>query len=132
MRPQYYGTIYGGYNIEGYFQPMIRIGQAIGSLNGFFQPTTYFFIFEGGFRATPIRTKVRPIFLGTAGFYVLDFTQFGSPVQTGVNFTFAGGGGLEVSFGHSHLDIIASYRGFTNRGPYLQGMEVTLGYTYQF
>lgn len=132
VNPQYFGSVFGGYNIKGYFQPMIRLGQAIGSLDSFFNPTTFFFIFEGGFRATPLRTKVRPYFSGTAGMYVLDVDDFGSPVRNGVNFTFSGGAGLEFSFGHNTIGVGGEYRGFVNPGPYLNAVAVTLGYTFTF
>lgn len=132
VNAQYYGTIYGGYNINGYFQPMLRIGQAIGSMSSFGNPTSFWFIMEGGFRATPLRTMVRPYFMGTAGFYVLSYDQFANPVAEGVNFTFSGGGGLEVAFGHSALTVGGAYRGFTNSGPYLNSVEITLGYRFQF
>lgn len=132
VNPQYYGTIYGGYNIKGIFMPMVRLGQAYGSLSGFGNPSTYWFSMEGGFRVTPLRTKVRPFFLASAGFYVLSFTDLGTPVDNGLNFTFSGGGGLEVEFGPSALTVEGAYHGFANGGPYLEGISVTLGYRYQF
>lgn len=132
INPQYYGTIFGGYDINGYFQPMLRIGQALGTMSSFGNPTSFWFILEGGFRATPLRTKVRPYFTGTAGFYVLSFNNFGNPVQDELNFTFSGGGGLEIAFGRSAITVGGAYRGFTNSGPYLNGVEITLGYKFQF
>jgi hypothetical protein len=132
INPQYYGTLFGGYNIKGLFQPMIRLGQAIGSLSTDFNPTTFFFIFEGGFRLTPLRTKIRPFISGTAGFYVLSFDQFGSQVQNDTNFTFSTGGGIEGSFGRSSIFLSGAYRGFVNAGPFLQGIEITLGYAFRF
>ena len=132
INAQYYGAVYGGYNFGGYIMPMIRMAQSFGSLNGFGNPSTFWFILEGGFRATPVRYKIRPYFVGTAGFYYLSFTNLGSPVQGGSNFTFNGGGGLEVALGRSALTVGGAYRGFTNPGLYLQGVEVTLGYRFQF
>lgn len=129
---QYYGTLFGGYNIKGYVQPLIRFGQAIGSLKGFGNPTTYWFIIEGGARFTPLRTKIRPFFVGTGGLYVLDFSNFGSLIQTGANFTYTGGGGIQFSFGRSTLELKGQYRGFLNGGGNLQGMNVTFGYFFQF
>jgi hypothetical protein len=130
---QYYGTLFGGYTVKGIFQPMVRIGQAIGTLNGFFDPTTFFFIMEGGFEVTPLRTMISPYFRGTSGFYVLSFDDFGGPpVQTDTNFTYSGGGGVKVKFGSSRLTIGSAYRGFINSGINLQSVEVTLGYTFQF
>jgi hypothetical protein len=129
---QYYSTIFGGYNFRGIFQPMIRLGQAIGSANGFFDPTTFFFILEGGFRVTPIRYKFRPYFVGSAGMYVLSFDDFGFPVDGGVNFTYSGGGGLEYSFGSNTISLGSAFRGFVNGGLDFNGVEVTLGYVFQF
>jgi hypothetical protein len=129
---QYFGSVFGGYNIKGYFMPMIRLGQAIGSLDSFFQPTTFFFIFEGGFRATPLRTKIRPFFSATAGLYVLDVDDFGSPVRNGANFTFSAGGGIEYNFGHNTIGLGTEYRGFVNSGPFLNAIAITLGYTFTF
>jgi hypothetical protein len=129
---QYYGSVFGGYNIKGWIQPMVSLGQAIGSLNGF-GATTFWFIFEGGARFTPLRTKVRPFFLGTAGLYILDFSNFGGVfVSSGANFTYSGGGGVMVSFGRSNLEVKGIYRGFRNNGGDLQGVAVTLGYYFQF
>lgn len=132
MGPQYYGSIFGGYNIQGYIAPMIRIAQTIGSARGFFDPTTFFFIMEGGVKITPLRTKFRPYFEGTAGFYVLDFSDLGFPIQDDVNFTFAAGGGIEYKFGASTIGIGSSYRGMINDGLNLRGVQVTLGYSFQF
>lgn len=132
MGTQYYLTTYGGYNIKGILQPMVRLGQAFGSANTFFNPSTYFFIFEGGARVTPIRTMVRPFLSGTAGLYILSFDDFDTIVQSDTNFTFSGGGGVEVAFGSSRLTIGGEYRGFQNSGFDLRGVEVTLGYFFQF
>ena len=130
---QYYSTIYGGYNIRDIVQPMIRLGQGIGSADAFFNPTTFFFILEAAVKVTPIRYKIRPFLVGSAGMYVLDFDDFGFPIRDGVNFTFATGGGLEFSFGgHNTIGIGAEYRGFLNEGLDLFGVTVTLGYTFQF
>lgn len=129
---QYYGIIQGGYSIKGIFKPMFRLGQAIGRLNGFLDPTTFFFIFEAGFKVTPLRTKVRPHFLGSAGFYILDFSNVPSAVHRDTNFTFSGGGGLEIQFGRSIMDLTGAYRYFVNSGANLQGVEITLGYMFQF
>lgn len=129
---QYYGTIYGGYNIKGYLQPMLRIGQAFGSLQGFGNPSSFWLIVEGGFRVTPLRTKIRPFFLGTIGFYYLNVANLGNPVRGGNNLTFAGGGGLEIEFGRSILQLGSAYRGFRNTGPYLQAVEITIGYQFEF
>ncbi len=129
---QYYGTEYGGYNVKGWFQPILRLGQALGSLNQFGNPTTFFFILEGGMRFTPIHTKVRPYFLGTGGMYVLNFSNFGSPVRDDTNFTFSGGGGLEVALGPSRIIVGSAYRGFINDGRNLKSVEVTVGYAFQF
>ncbi len=131
--PQYYGTIFGGYNFRGIFQPMLRLGQALGSLNGFFAPTTFFFIFESAFRITPVRKMFTPYFIGTAGMYVLSFDNFfGSPVDSGVNFTYSGGGGIQINFGHNQISVGSAFRGFLNNGPDLNSVEVTLGYGFQF
>jgi len=130
--PQYYFTIFGGYNFKGWFQPMVRIAQAIGGTNTFFSTSTFFFMMEGGLRFTPIRTKVRPYFFGTAGFYVLSFDDFGFPVFSDTNFTYDTGGGIEVKFGPSRIGVGAGYRGFVNSGMNLHSVEVTLGYTFQF
>lgn len=132
LNSQYFGTLFGGYSVKGYFQPFFSIGQAIGSLDGF-NATTFFFIFEGGARFTPLRTKVRPFFTGTLGVYILDFSTFpGVFLSNGANFTYSGGGGLAVSFGRSNLELKGSYRGFRNTGGDLQGVSVTLGYFFQF
>jgi hypothetical protein len=130
---QYYGSLFGGYSFKGFIQPMISLGQAIGSLDGF-NITTFFFIFEGGARFTPLRTKVRPFFTGTVGLYVLDFSEFsGVLVSSGANLTYSGGGGIAVTFGRSNLEVKSSYRGFRNNGGGdLQGITVTLGYYFQF
>lgn len=132
VNAQYYGTLFFGYNFEGYIMPIIQIGQAFGSLKGFGTPTTFWFMMDGGFRVTPLRTKVRPFLEGTGGFYVLSFTDLGSPVNGELNFTFLGRGGIEVEFGRSALTVGGGYRGFINSGLYLQGVEVTLGYRFQF
>ncbi len=130
--PQYLGTLFGGYRIQGWVYPYLRMSQAIGSLGGFFNPTTFFFMLEGGVKFTPLRTFIRPFFQGGLGFYVLDFTQFGSTVQTGVDFTAHGGGGIEFCFGHSSINLSSNYRIFQNGGPDLQAVEATLGYSWQF
>ncbi|MFO1462931.1 MAG: outer membrane beta-barrel protein [bacterium] len=132
MGPQYYGSVFGGYNVRGIVQPMLRIAQAIGSTDGFINATTFFFMMDGGFRITPIRTKFRPFFIGTVGFYHLDFNDFGFPMQDDTNFTFTAGGGLEYKFGASRLNVSSEYRGFINDGMDLRGVQVTLGYAFQF
>ncbi len=130
---QYYSNIFGGYNFKGLFQPMVRLGQAIGSAELFFNPTTFFFIFEAGVRITPIRYKVRPYFIGTAGLYYLDFDDFGFPIREGANFTYTGGGGIEILFGsHNGITIGGEFRGFVNDGLDFYGVTVSLGYTFQF
>jgi hypothetical protein len=132
LNPQYYGSLFGGYSIKGWIQPMVSLGQAIGSLNNI-NDTTFFFFFEGGARFFPIRTKVRPFFFGTAGLYVLNFSNFaGSLVSTGANFTYTGGGGLTVTFGRSNLELKGAFRGLNNNGAFLEGVAVTLGYFFQF
>ncbi len=130
--PQYYGSIYGGYSYRGILQPMIKLGQAIGSTGDFLDATTFFFIFEAGIRVVPLQTKVRPYFIGTAGGYVLDFFDFDFPVQEDTNFTYSVGGGIEVEFGPSHLTLGSEYRGFINDGIDLQGVAVTIGYLFEF
>ncbi len=130
--PQYYGSFFGGYNIRGIVQPIIRIGQAIGSTNGFINATTFFFTMEGGLRFTPLRTKFRPFFISTIGFYHLSFNDFGFPVFDDTNLTYTAGGGLEYKFGPSRINVSSEYRGFNNAGLNLHGVEVTLGYTFQF
>jgi len=133
--PQYYGTLFGGYNIKGIFQPMLRLGNAVGNANAFFNPTTFFFTVEAAFKVTPIaRGRFSPYFLGSLGMYILNFDDFGSPVRQNTNLTFAGGGGLEVRFGgnHNHVTIGSEYRGFVNSGPDLRSVDVTLGYAFQF
>lgn len=132
INAQYYSTIYGGYNIREIVQPMVRIGQAIGSANAFFNPTTFFFIFEAAVKVTPVRYWVRPYFLGSAGMYVLSFDDFGFPVRDNVNFTYSGGGGLEFSFGRNTVGLGSAFRGFNNSGLNLYGVEVTFGYTFSF
>lgn len=132
MGPQYYGSIFGGYNFGGWIAPMLRIAQTIGSARGFFDPTTFFFIMEGGVKITPLRSKFRPYFEGTLGFYLLDYSDFGFPIQDDVNFTFATGGGIEYKFGASTIGVGSSYRGMINSGLDLRGVQVTFGYTFQF
>lgn len=130
---QYYGNVFGGYNFKGWFSPVFRMGNGWGSIpTPIGSSSSYFFIFEGGIRATPLRTMVRPFFEGTAGVYILSFDNFGSPVQSEANFTYTGGGGLEVSFGRSNLTIGGEYRGFNNSGVSLTGVTITLGYYFQF
>jgi hypothetical protein len=132
LNAQYYGSLFGGYSIKGWFQPFVSLGQAIGSLDAF-NVTTFFFIFEGGARFYPVRTKIRPFFLATTGLYVLDFSNFpGSLISTGANFTYSAGGGIAFTFGRSNLDLKGVYRGFHNNGADLQGVAVTLGYFFQF
>jgi hypothetical protein len=132
LNAQYYGSLFGGYNIKGYIQPLVSLGQAIGSTSGF-NSSTFWFIFEGGARFTPLRTKVRPFFSGTAGLYVLSVDTFpGILITSGANFTYSGGGGIAVSFGRSNLEVKGTYRGFRNSGGDLQGVAVTLGYFFQF
>jgi len=130
--PQFYSSFFGGYNIRGIVQPILRLGQAVGSTNGFFHDTTFFFMMDGGLRFTPLRTKFRPFFIGTVGFYSLSFNDFGFPVFSDTNLTYTGGGGLEYKFGPNRINIASEYRGFVNNGMNLQGVEVTLGYTFQF
>ncbi|HKX12574.1 MAG TPA: hypothetical protein VJP40_05430, partial [bacterium] len=122
------------YNFGGWIAPMLRMGQAIGNARGFgfFDPTTFFFIMEGGVKITPLRSKFRPYFEGLVGFYLLDYSDFGFPVQDDFNFTFATGGGVEYKFGASIIGVGASYRGMINDGLDLRGVQVTLGYTFQF
>lgn len=136
MGIHYYGTIFGGYNVKGYIQPLVRISQGFGSVQnqsaGFSNASSYLFIMEAGARFTPLRTKVRPFFSGMAGFYVLNFGGIATPVTSGVDFTFSGGGGLEVEFGRSTITLLGEYRGLRNGGPYLQGVAVTFGYIFQF
>lgn len=132
LNAQYYGSLFGGYSLKGWIQPFASLGQAIGSLNNF-NVTTFFFIFEGGARFFPVRTKVRPFFTGTVGLYVLDFSNFnGVLISNGANFTYSGGGGLAVTFGRSNLELKGVYRGFRNTGGDLQSIAVTLGYYFQF
>jgi hypothetical protein len=111
---------------------MLRIGQALGSLNQFGNASTFFFTLEGGIRVTPIRTKVRPYFLGTAGMYILNLSGPYTAVQSGTNLTYSGGGGLEVQFGSNRFTLGSAYRGFVNSGPDLTSVEITLGYIFQF
>ncbi len=132
MGPQYYGSIFGGYNFGGWIAPMLRIAQTIGSARGFFDPTTFFFIMEGGVKITPLRSKFRPYIEGLVGFYLLDYSDFGFPIQDDVNFTFATGGGIEYKFGASTIGVGSSYRGMINTGLDLRGVQVTLGYSFQF
>lgn len=129
---QYWGSLFGGYNVGGWVQPFVSLGQGIGTLKGFGNPTTFWFVFEGGSRFTPLHTVVRPFFSGTVGLYVLDFSNFGAPVNSGANLTYSGGGGLEFSFGRSNLELKGNYRGFRNAGGDLQGVTVTLGYFFKF
>ncbi|HCU23918.1 MAG TPA: hypothetical protein DF383_02785 [Deltaproteobacteria bacterium] len=129
---QYYGTIFGGYNFKGIVAPMLRIGQAFGSTNELFDVGTFIFILEGGLRVTPLRSKFRPYFLGTAGFYVLDFNDFDFPVADGLDFTFSAGGGFEYQLGASRIGLGSVYRGFVNPRTDLRSVEITLGYTFQF
>ena len=132
LNAQYYGSLFGGYSLKGWVEPYFSLGQAIGSLSGF-NVTTFFFIFEGGARFYPIRTKIRPFLTGTAGLYVLDFSNFnGVLISNGANFTYSGGGGLTVTFGRSNLDLKGVFRGFNNTGGTLQSVAVTLGYFFQF
>lgn len=130
--PQFYSSFFGGYNIRGIVQPILRLGQAVGSTNGFFHDTTFFFMMDAGLRFTPLRTKFRPFFLGTVGFYSLSFNDFGFPVFADTNLTFTGGGGLEYKFGPNRINVASEYRGFINNGIDLRGVEVTLGYSFQF
>ncbi|MDL1872203.1 porin family protein [Deltaproteobacteria bacterium PRO3] len=132
MDLQYYGSVYGGYNFRGIVQPLMRLSQAIGSTEGFFNATTFFFMLEGGLKITPIRTKFRPFFIGTVGFYHLDFNDFGSPIFDDTNFTFTAGGGLEYKFSSSRINVSSEYRGMINDGLDLRGVQVTLGYAFQF
>lgn len=129
---QYFSSFYGGYSVQGIVGPMIKMSQAFGSLDHFSSPTTYFFMFEGGLRITPMKTMVSPFIEGSAGFYVLNFTDFGSPTNNDTNFTFSVGGGLEVAFGASRLTLGSTYRGFINSGQDLRSVTVTLGYGFQF
>lgn len=132
MGPQYYFTFFGGYNFNGWIAPMLRMGQAIGNANGFFDPTTFFFILEGGVKITPLRTKFRPYFEGLLGFYVLDYDDFGFPIRDDVNFTFSTGGGVEYKFGANTIGVGAAYRGMLNEGLDMQGVQVTFVYSFQF
>ncbi|KAB2841142.1 porin family protein [bacterium] len=132
MDLQYYGSVYGGYNFRGIVQPLMRLSQAIGSTDGFFNATTFFFMLEGGLKITPIRYKFRPFFIGTVGFYHLDFNDFGSPIFDDTNFTFTAGGGLEYKFSSSRINVSSEYRGMINDGLDLRGVQVTLGYAFQF
>ncbi len=132
MDLQYYGSVFGGYNFRGIVQPLMRLSQAIGSTDGFFDATTFFFMLEGGLKITPIRTKFRPFFIGTVGFYHLDFNDFGSPIFDDTNFTFTAGGGLEYKFSSSRINVSSEYRGMINDGLDLRGVQVTLGYAFQF
>ena len=132
MGPQYYFTFFGGYNFGGWISPMLRMAQAIGSARGFFDPTTFFFMLEGGVKITPLRTAFRPYIEGLLGFYLLDYSDFGFPIQDDVNFTFATGGGVEYVFGASTIGVGSSYRGMINDGLDMRGVQVTLGYSFQF
>ncbi|MCE9625269.1 MAG: outer membrane beta-barrel protein, partial [Deltaproteobacteria bacterium] len=86
----------------------------------------------GGVRVTPLKTKFRPYFIGTVGFYHLDFNDFLSPIADDSNLTFTGGGGIEYEFGSSRIGLGSEYRGFINDGLDLRSVQVTFGYTFQF
>jgi hypothetical protein len=97
MGPQYYSSVFGGYNVHDIVQPLLRLSQAFGTSNGFFNSTTFFFMMEGGVRVTPIRYKFRPYFISTVGFYLLNFDDFGSPIFDGLNFTYTAAAGSNTS-----------------------------------
>lgn len=129
---QYYSTIFGGYDIKGYVQPMLRFGTALGNAEVFFNPSTFFFILEGAVRVTPLRTKIRPYIEASAGMYILDFDDFGFPIRDGVNFTYSAGGGVEFRFGHNAVSVGSAFRGFVNSGFDFNGVTVTFGYAFHF
>ena len=132
MSPQFYSSIFGGYDIKGYVQPILRISSAFGNTDEAFPTTTFFFMMEGGVRFTPLRTKFRPYFISTVGFYFLDFPDFAFPIASDTNFTFTAGGGLEYKFGSGRINIGSEYRGMLNDRIDLRGVQVTLGYIFQF
>jgi len=133
LNAQYYSTIFGGYDIKGYFQPMLRIGSAIGNAEVFFNSGTWFFTFEGVVRATPLRYKIRPYFEASAGLYILSFDDFGFPIRDGTNFTWSAGGGIEFIFaGHNAVSVGSAYRGFVNEGFDFNGVTVTFSYAFKF
>ncbi len=130
---QYYSTLFGGYNFKGLVQPMFRLGSAIGNLSDLYAPNNFFFTFEAAVKVTPLKTKVRPYMVASAGLYVLDFEEAYTPLYNEANFTYSAGAGLEVALTeHNLITLGSSYRGFINQGPDLQAVEITVGYSYQF
>ena len=130
---QYYSTLFGGYNFKGLVQPMFRLGSAVGNISDLYAPRNFFFTFEAAVKVTPLKTKVRPYMVASAGLYVLDFEESYTPLYNEANFTYSVGAGLEVALTeHNLITLGSSYRGFINQGPDLQAVEITAGYSYQF